>query len=60
MCLLGAITRPNKSPTKKMNPTNVIKRTMKYFFDGDATTVSYKSDKLSACAETYVVSKQRI
>lgn len=53
MCRLGTITRPKISPTKKMNPTNVSMRPAKYCRDGDVTTVSYKSDKLSACGATY-------
>lgn len=46
------MTRPKSRPTKKMNPTNDIRSIIKYFRDGDATTVSYKSDKLSACGAT--------
>lgn len=53
MCRRGTITRPNKSPMKKMNPTKDMISSMKYFRDGDATTVSYKSDKLSACGATW-------
>lgn len=46
------MTRPKSRPTKKMNPMNDMMSIMKYFREGDATTVSYKSDKLSACGAT--------
>lgn len=52
MCLRGTITRPNNNPTKKINPTKDNIKSMKYFRDGDATTVSYKSERLSACGAT--------
>lgn len=46
------MTRPNSNPTKNIKPTNDMMSNMKYFLDGDATTVSYRSDKLSACGAT--------
>jgi len=52
ICFL--VTRPKKSPIMNMNPINVNITIMKYRLAGDATTVSYRSDKLSACGATCI------